>query len=404
MTDIDRQDRDRGSAAVPDTTLDHDGGAPAADGPHGAQAAAPTAGGRWRGRLAAFSVVLAVLVVPIAIAVGLTLTSGPGGPATARVVSASELEQEYGIKVNLVAVIAAGGLVDVRFTVLDKDKAGPPPARQRVLAGPLHRDQRRRPPYLPPEGAQDDRPRRRLLLPPLSRTRAASSRQARRCPSSSTRCGSRRSAPRADKGLQRHAAVRFARDDLRAPRRDRPGRGGGLTSGAPGVRAVHGDSRAVGRRRIRARPRDRHRDPQGPRGPAVRRRAEPGGPPHRGRPGPPVGGVDRAGAARRQPATPRGPRPGRPPPRLLVLQRDLGDRHPGRHQRDRRPAGRGEREAGRGGHRAHGDRAPGGRRPPATRRPPLPRRTSRPSTPRRSGRSGTPVRASPSRTWTRAWT
>ena len=38
--------------------------------------------------------------------------------------TAEELQAEYGIKVDLVAVIAAGGIVDVRFTVLDKEKAG----------------------------------------------------------------------------------------------------------------------------------------------------------------------------------------------------------------------------------------------------------------------------------------
>ena len=81
MTSLDRPDRDRGLAAVPGpATLDDDGGVPAADGPTGAQAAAPTAGRHWRGPLAAVIVVLAVLVVPIAIAVGLTLTSAPGGP------------------------------------------------------------------------------------------------------------------------------------------------------------------------------------------------------------------------------------------------------------------------------------------------------------------------------------
>ena len=44
--------------------------------------------------------------------------------AAARVVSAADMEREYGIRVNLVAVTADGGLVDVRFTVVDKDKAG----------------------------------------------------------------------------------------------------------------------------------------------------------------------------------------------------------------------------------------------------------------------------------------
>jgi hypothetical protein len=41
----------------------------------------------------------------------------------ARVVSMEDMEDRYGIKFNLVAVTAAGGLVDVRFTVIDQEKA-----------------------------------------------------------------------------------------------------------------------------------------------------------------------------------------------------------------------------------------------------------------------------------------
>ena len=37
--------------------------------------------------------------------------------------SAADLEEEYGIRVTLVAITAAGGLVDLRFTVLDREKA-----------------------------------------------------------------------------------------------------------------------------------------------------------------------------------------------------------------------------------------------------------------------------------------
>jgi hypothetical protein len=44
-------------------------------------------------------------------------------PADAPVVSAASLEDVYGLRLNIVAVTAAGGLVDVRFTVTDKDKA-----------------------------------------------------------------------------------------------------------------------------------------------------------------------------------------------------------------------------------------------------------------------------------------
>jgi hypothetical protein len=45
------------------------------------------------------------------------------GVTFSRAVSQQQLEAEYGVRVDLVAVTAAGGLVDVRFTVVDKDKA-----------------------------------------------------------------------------------------------------------------------------------------------------------------------------------------------------------------------------------------------------------------------------------------
>ncbi len=73
-----------------------------------------------------------VVVLPVAVAAVITVTTaGPGdgaadrtaSAAAARVVSATDLEQEYGIKVNLVAVTATGGLVDLRFMVVDKEKA-----------------------------------------------------------------------------------------------------------------------------------------------------------------------------------------------------------------------------------------------------------------------------------------
>ncbi len=44
-------------------------------------------------------------------------------PSSARVVSATALEADYGVRFDLVAVTASGGLVDLRFTVLDQAKA-----------------------------------------------------------------------------------------------------------------------------------------------------------------------------------------------------------------------------------------------------------------------------------------
>jgi hypothetical protein len=119
VTSIDRSDRDRSlAAAVPET----DGSEPAPLEPAGATR------GRWLSRRTWLAAIAGVLVLPIVVAAGLTFSATGSdvqtiNAAAARVVSASDMEQEYGIKVTLVAVIAAGGLVDVRFTVVDKDKA-----------------------------------------------------------------------------------------------------------------------------------------------------------------------------------------------------------------------------------------------------------------------------------------
>jgi hypothetical protein len=65
-----------------------------------------------------------VLVLPLVIAGALT-AAGPRvpDPLDARVVSAKTLEAEFGLRFDLVAVTASGGLIDLRFTVLDQTKA-----------------------------------------------------------------------------------------------------------------------------------------------------------------------------------------------------------------------------------------------------------------------------------------
>ena len=68
-------------------------------------------------------------MLPLVVTAGLTWTSTSTDlfarrASDATVVSAADLEREYGIRVNLVAVTADGGLVDLRFTVVDRDKAG----------------------------------------------------------------------------------------------------------------------------------------------------------------------------------------------------------------------------------------------------------------------------------------
>jgi hypothetical protein len=75
---------------------------------------------RWLGAF------VALLVVPAILMGTLTFLSNTyfADPLNARSVTAAELADEYGVKVDLVAVTAAGGAVDVRFTILDPDKAG----------------------------------------------------------------------------------------------------------------------------------------------------------------------------------------------------------------------------------------------------------------------------------------
>jgi hypothetical protein len=73
--------------------------------------------------------IAAALVLPVAVAAGLTWTASTtdlfaSRAQDARVVSPSDMEESYGIRVDLVAVTADGGLIDLRFTVLDKEKAG----------------------------------------------------------------------------------------------------------------------------------------------------------------------------------------------------------------------------------------------------------------------------------------
>lgn len=75
---------------------------------------------RW---LVAWAVLMAAGLSTAAI-----LGSSSGGPAPitgggGHVVTRAELQSQYGIRLNLVGVTAAGGLVDLRFTITDVTKA-----------------------------------------------------------------------------------------------------------------------------------------------------------------------------------------------------------------------------------------------------------------------------------------
>ena len=67
-----------------------------------------------------------ILLVVVLIAGFLAFRSQQKAPVTAdpiQTISQNELESKYGLHVNLVAVTAAGGLVDVRMKLVDAEKA-----------------------------------------------------------------------------------------------------------------------------------------------------------------------------------------------------------------------------------------------------------------------------------------
>lgn len=119
MTAFESSEQDRSlTAAVPETQDPR----PAPLEPAGAKPARRLPRRSWLAAIAG------VIILPVVVAAGLTWSAAnPGSTssnaAAARLVSAADMEREFGVRVNLVAVTAAGGLVDLRFTVLDKNKA-----------------------------------------------------------------------------------------------------------------------------------------------------------------------------------------------------------------------------------------------------------------------------------------
>ncbi|MCB9419937.1 MAG: hypothetical protein H6667_09040 [Ardenticatenaceae bacterium] len=68
---------------------------------------------------------LLLLLFGVLIALGLVVTKTVWQPGSAanQAISAQTLADKYGVKVNLVAVTAAGGLVDLRMQILNAEKA-----------------------------------------------------------------------------------------------------------------------------------------------------------------------------------------------------------------------------------------------------------------------------------------
>jgi hypothetical protein len=85
--------------------------------------ASPTANPPQRSKLLLAGVILAGMILLGFLAFrAFSPRQAAPAPAAAAAITQSALEQQYGLHVNLVAVTAAGGLVDVRFKLVDGEK------------------------------------------------------------------------------------------------------------------------------------------------------------------------------------------------------------------------------------------------------------------------------------------
>jgi hypothetical protein len=81
----------------------------------------PKAGDRWRDRRhVRRRAALWLLPVAAGVMIAPALPHGPGVPA--RMPTSPEVEQRHGVRFTMVGVTGDGGLVDVRFIVLDPDR------------------------------------------------------------------------------------------------------------------------------------------------------------------------------------------------------------------------------------------------------------------------------------------
>jgi len=82
---------------------------------------------RWRTLiiLAAAAVIVTTLLSACAPSVGPAAAGPVGAQPAPSTVTTSQLEERYGLRVSVLAVTAAGGMVDLRLKVIDAAKAGP---------------------------------------------------------------------------------------------------------------------------------------------------------------------------------------------------------------------------------------------------------------------------------------
>jgi hypothetical protein len=71
-----------------------------------------------------FSVIIMILLCAVGLVVYFNFfVTAAGAASAATVITKNMLEEKYGLRVNLLAVTAAGGMVDLRLKVIDGEKA-----------------------------------------------------------------------------------------------------------------------------------------------------------------------------------------------------------------------------------------------------------------------------------------
>ncbi len=78
---------------------------------------------RLPGRLALAALALGILVLLAGSWLLMRPWSAGGSQPPMRAVSTTQLAEQYGVRINLLAVTAAGGMLDLRYQVLDAQKA-----------------------------------------------------------------------------------------------------------------------------------------------------------------------------------------------------------------------------------------------------------------------------------------
>lgn len=76
------------------------------------------------GLLVRYAAPVAVLLALVVVIAGCQTPPAPTAVPTPEAITQAALEDRYGVLIRLLAVTGAGGLVDLRFKVLDAEKAG----------------------------------------------------------------------------------------------------------------------------------------------------------------------------------------------------------------------------------------------------------------------------------------